>query len=79
MKQMSFPIFWSVFPGDSPPLRPGGQAECIRGVAGREKKKNNKAQQSAWGAQTSFTSPIIIKAMLGCLLNLHNTILTLLL
>lgn len=63
--------------GILPPVGPAGQAEHTRGLVGG--KKNNKARRSAWGPQTSFTSPIIIKAMLGCLLNLHNTILTLLL
>lgn len=71
-------FFWECVPrGESPPVGPAGQAEHTRGLVGG--KKNNKARRSAWGPQTSFTSPIIIKAMLGCLLNLHNTILTLLL
>lgn len=82
MKQMSFQIFWSVFPWgvgglSSLSVRGGGQAECPPGVVGG--KKNNKARRASGDPQTSLTSPIIIKAMLGCLLNLHNTILTLLL
>lgn len=65
---MSFPIFWSVFPGD---WHPGGQVECTPGVVGG--KRNNRAGWVPGDHKHHSHLPIIINAMLGWLLNLHYT------
>lgn len=53
--------------------RPGGDTGSTPGVVGR--KRNNKAGAECLGTREHHSHPsIIIKAMLGCLLNLHNTV-----
>lgn len=60
-------LFFFFFPKDQ------GQEESTPRVVGG--KKNNKAHECL-GTTTLLTSSIIISAWLGCLGNLHNTILT---
>lgn len=58
--------------------RPGGRTDFAPGTVGR--KRNNKALAECPGTGKHHSHlPIISKAMLGCLLNLHNTVPTLLL
>lgn len=68
-------------PLDTPPTGrscPKGHSEFTPGAAGR--KRNNKALVECLGTHKHHSHlPIIIKAMPGRLLNLHNTVPTLLL
>lgn len=70
-------FFFFFFPGDDFSLfffpKDQGQEESTPRVVGG--KKNNKAHECL-GTTALLTSSIIISAWLGCLGNLHNTILT---
>lgn len=72
--EMRMLVKGKLFPGRFFFPKNQGQEESTPRVVGG--KKNNKAQERL-GSTALLTSSVIISAWLGCLSNLHNTILTL--